>query len=91
MAMNIKDPETEQLAVEVAGRTGETKTAAVREALRERRDRLAREATSDEERRRFHRFLEEEIWSQLPAEELDQPPLSKPEVESILGIGSEGW
>lgn len=38
--LNIKDEETDRLAREVAALTGETLTAAVREALRERRDRL---------------------------------------------------
>ncbi|MCA1672325.1 MAG: type II toxin-antitoxin system VapB family antitoxin, partial [Actinobacteria bacterium] len=40
MALNIKDPETERLATEVAALAGETKTAAVRVALRERLERL---------------------------------------------------
>ncbi len=92
MAMNIKDPETEALAAEVAELAGESKTAAVRQALRERREKLANRQESLEERQaRFHRFLEDEIWSQLPPEELDKPPLSKAEVEDILGIGPEGW
>ena len=40
MALNIKDQETKKLAAEVAELTGESKTGAVREALRERKDRL---------------------------------------------------
>ena len=36
MALNIKDPETERLAAEVAALTGTTKTGAVRYALRHR-------------------------------------------------------
>ena len=35
MALNIKDPETERLAGEVAYLTGNTKTGAVRYALRQ--------------------------------------------------------
>ena len=35
MALNIKDPETERLAAEVAALTGTTKTGAVRYALRQ--------------------------------------------------------
>jgi antitoxin VapB len=42
MALNIRNPETERLASEVARRTGETKTQAVTEALRERLARLRR-------------------------------------------------
>ena len=40
MALNIKDSETEQLAGEVASLAGESKTGAVRQALRERKSRL---------------------------------------------------
>jgi antitoxin VapB len=40
VALNIKDPQTEKLAAEVAALTGESKTRAVRVALQERRDRL---------------------------------------------------
>lgn len=40
MALNIKDPEADRLAREIAQRTGETLTQAVIQALR---DRLARE------------------------------------------------
>lgn len=42
MALNIRNPETERLAAEVARRTGETKTEAVTRALRERLARLRR-------------------------------------------------
>ena len=38
MALNIKDPETERLASEVAKLAGETKTQAVRTALTERKE-----------------------------------------------------
>lgn len=36
MALNIKDPETDRLARELAGLTGETITVALRHALEER-------------------------------------------------------
>ena len=42
MALNIRNPETERLAGELARRTGETKTEAVTKALRERLDRVRR-------------------------------------------------
>ena len=41
MAINIKDPETDSLAREVARRAGETITVAIRKALQERLQRLA--------------------------------------------------
>lgn len=40
MALNIKDPETDRLARELSRETGETLTAAVAAALRERLDRV---------------------------------------------------
>ena len=43
MALNIKNEETDQLARELAELTGETVTAAVTEALRERLARTRRE------------------------------------------------
>jgi antitoxin VapB len=46
MALNIKNPETERLIQELARVTGETKTAAVTEAVRERLER-AREKTGN--------------------------------------------
>jgi len=40
MPLNIKDPDTDRLARELAGATGESLTAAVAVALRERLDRV---------------------------------------------------
>ena len=43
MALNIRNPEAEQLAAELARITGETKTAAVARALRDQLARVRRE------------------------------------------------
>jgi antitoxin VapB len=43
MALNIRNTETDRLAEQLAALTGETKTAAVTQALRERLQRLRRE------------------------------------------------
>ena len=43
MALNIRNPETERLATELALLTGQTKTEAVTEAIRSHLDRLRRE------------------------------------------------
>jgi len=43
MALNIRNPEAERLAAELARQTGETKTEAVARALRERLARVRRE------------------------------------------------
>jgi antitoxin VapB len=87
MAMNIKDPEAERLAAEVAELAGESKTAAVRQALRERRDRLT--ADRDKRAQNFRRFLEEEIWPHVPPE-VRGKPITKAEREEILGYGPDG-
>jgi antitoxin VapB len=43
MPLNIRNPEAEELAAELAKQTGETKTEAVIKALRDRLDRVRRE------------------------------------------------
>jgi antitoxin VapB len=89
MALNIKDSETERLAAEAAALTGDSKTGAVRQALRELIDR--RSAGRDAEGRevRLRRLLEDEIWPLIPAGQLGKP-LSKAEQEELLGIGPDG-
>jgi antitoxin VapB len=87
MALNIKDPETERQAAEVAAMTGESKTGAVRTALRERKERLALQHGDRE--RSLRRLLEEEIWPSIPPEQLGRAP-SKEEREEILGYGPDG-
>ncbi len=89
MAMNIKDPQTEALAAEVAALANETKTQAVRTALQERKQRL--EARQHRRRRaeRIDRFLKDEAWPQIPDAVLGRP-ISKAERAAILGLGPEG-
>jgi len=87
VALNIKDPETERLAGEVAALAGESKTGAVRQALRERKDRLLLARPSLGRGDRMVAFLEKEVWPHLPAK-VRAP--SKEEEEAILGFGPEG-
>ena len=89
MAMNIKDPQTEALAAEVAALANETKTQAVRTALRERKERLQALQRRQRRAERIDRFLQEEAWPQIPEAALGQP-ISKAEREAILGLGPEG-
>jgi antitoxin VapB len=89
MALNIKDQQTEQLATELAAATGETKTRAVRTALEERRQRLARRTVSQDRGPRLRRLLEDEIWPQIPPAVLGKP-ITREEREAILGYGPEG-
>jgi antitoxin VapB len=88
MALNIKDPETERLAAEVAALTGTTKTGAVRYALRQVLQAQSRLSVQQREER-LTRFLEEEIWPLVPPDQLGKP-VSKAEREEILGFGDHG-
>ena len=89
MAINIKNREVERLVSEVAELTGESKTEAVRKALAERRERLKLQVASEDRRARLRRFLEEELWPTVPADELGRT-LTRAEEEAILGYGDEG-
>jgi antitoxin VapB len=89
MALNIKDPETERLAEEVAEITGETKTRAVKVALDERLRRLKRRVVRRNRADALRRLLEDEIWPQIPRDVLGKP-VTKEEREAILGYGPEG-
>lgn len=86
--MNLKDDRVEALAAEVAALTGESKTAAVRQALQERRDRLLRRQHLKRRGDLWH-YMETEIWSHIPPEVLGKP-ISKAEREEILGYGPDG-
>jgi antitoxin VapB len=89
MGLHIKNREVERLAAEVARMTGESKTEAVRRALAERKERLARGAKSGSRAARMLRVLEEEIWPQIPAVMLGRE-MTKQERETILGYGPDG-
>lgn len=89
MALNIKDRETERLAAEVASLTGESKARAVKIALQERKQRLAVRATRRDRRQELLRFLEEEVWPQVPGH-LRGRRLGRGEREAILGYGRAG-
>lgn len=90
MALNIKDAETERLVAEVAQRTGQSKTATIRELMREKLSQLDAEVRSDERAEQFMRFLREEIWPQIPEKERGRPPMTKEEKEELLGYGPGG-
>ena len=66
MALNIKDPETERLADEVAAMAGESKTRAVKIALQERKERLAFRVVRPDRGQKLLKFLEEEVWPYVP-------------------------
>lgn len=89
MALNIKNPDVERLADEVARLTGESKTEAIRKALEERRARLVIEAASGDRLARLRSFLENEVWAKVPPDQLGRR-LSRDEEEQLLGFGKEG-
>jgi antitoxin VapB len=81
MALNIRNPEAEKLAAELARQTGESKTEAVTKALRDRLIRVRRERT----KRRLADELEEiaEHCANLPV-------LDGRRAEEILGYDEIG-
>ncbi len=89
MPLNIKNPEVERLIAEVANATGETKTEAVRKALEERKARLAYRISGVNRGARLSRFLDQEVWPQIPGRELGRR-IRRDEEEAILGYGKEG-
>lgn len=89
MALNLKNPEVERLATEVAEMTGESKTEAIRMALVERQARLLEAVGPRAGTEQLRSFFEGEIWAALPAEARGKP-ISKREREEILGYGEGG-
>jgi antitoxin VapB len=89
MALNIKDPETEKLAAEVAAITGESKTRAVKVALQERKQRLAVRVVRRDRAEELRRFLAQEVWPRVPRRVLGKR-ITRREREAILGYGPEG-
>jgi hypothetical protein len=102
MALKIKDEGTEALVNKIASLTGETQTEAVRQAAKERLERLEKQRDgrfsadrgSDYDprasRENFRRFMETEIWPLIPAENRGKPPMTKEEREELLGYGPGG-
>ena len=89
MAFNVKDPETEKLAAEVAALAGESKARAVKVALQERKHRLALRVVRRDRTQELRRFLEQEVWPQVPRRVLGKR-VTRREREAILGYRREG-
>ena len=90
MALNIKNPEVERLATEVAQLAKETKTEAIRRALEERKARLKVGVSPEEKMRRTMEYLQKEVWPFIPPE-VRGKAITKQEEEEILGIGPNGY
>ncbi|MEZ4416147.1 MAG: type II toxin-antitoxin system VapB family antitoxin [Gemmatimonadota bacterium] len=80
MALSIKDPETDRLARELAQRTGESLTEAIRRALEERLQRVSRYAQPP--LRDELRMVRERV-AELPVRDRRTP-------EEILGYDDRG-
>lgn len=90
MALNIKDPVTEQLAAKVAEFAHENKTQAIRVALTERLQRLEAARGGSWGRHRLDEFMRTQVWSTLPGDVRGRPVTPDEEAE-ILGYGAQGW
>ena len=88
MPLNIKNPEVERLAADLARLTGESKTEVIRRALDERRRRLTRRAPH-ERRTRVLRLLEKRVWPTIPTDQRGRR-LTRREEDEILGYGRGG-
>jgi len=81
MALNIRNPEAEKLAAELAKLTGETKTDALTKALRDRLARVRRE--------RIGRRLADEL-EEIAEHCASLPVLDNRSAEEILGYDENG-
>jgi antitoxin VapB len=88
MGLNIKNLDVERLAAEIATATGESKTEAIRQALLQRKERLALPSVEDRWLR-IKQNLEREVWSKLPAE-IRGKGIPQGEQDEILGYGPDG-
>lgn len=68
--INIKNPETQQLARELAALTGESMTGAITTAVRERRDRILAQRDTRVEKMRA---ISEDCARRIPAHIKDTP------------------
>ena len=81
MALNIRNPETEELAETLAKLTGETKTQAVTKALRDRLERVRRRLSG--------RRLADEL-DEIALHSASLPVLDARDADEILGYDESG-
>ncbi len=88
MALNIKNPEVQKLAGEVARLANETMTEAIRQALIERKSRL-RARAARARRESTLEYFERHVWPGVAADKLGKP-IPRKEHDKILGYGPHG-
>jgi antitoxin VapB len=88
MALNIKNPEVERLAEEVARLSNSSKTEAIRQALLDRRDRMAVLSSAESREESLLRFLQTQIWPGIP--ESASRRWTREEEDAALGYGEFG-
>jgi antitoxin VapB len=81
MALNIRNPKTEELAKTLAKLTGETKTQAVTKALRDRLERVRRRLSG--------RRLADEL-DEIALHSASLPILDARDADDILGYDASG-
>jgi antitoxin VapB len=87
VALNIKNREVEELARELASRTGESKTETILQALKQRKQHL--DTTTPKKKRNVIQYLERHVWPFIPPE-VRGKRITKEEREEILGYGPDG-
>jgi hypothetical protein len=87
MAMSIKNSELEQLAQQLSRLTRSSKTEVIRQALKEKKDRLTLVKGLDRKKRLLS-YLEIRVWPSLPKGASRR--WSKAQEERALGYGKHG-
>ena len=87
MPMSIKNPEVERLAEELSRITKSSKTEVIRQALREKKERLE-VAGSGAHRERLLAFLQNRVWPKLPKGASRR--WTRGQEERLVGYGKHG-
>ena len=87
MPMSVKNPEIERLAEELSRITKSSKTEVIRQALREKKERLE-VAGSAAHRQRLLDFLQNRVWPKLPKGVSRR--WTREQEERLVGYGKHG-
>lgn len=88
MPLNLKNPEVENLAAEVARLGGTMKAEAIRQFLVDRRARIEAGTADSSRADRLRQFLERRVWPTIPAKARRR--WSKEEEARHVGYGESG-